>query len=158
MGRLGVVTLDGMKIAASASVSANRTEEHLARLAAEIAARHEEDDAAEDALSGTAAGDEVPVWSPRDRDQRIAAALAGLRADREAAGAAREQQVSQYLQAAEAGQATAGRAPDAARVRAAELRAARAEAAQAAKAEAWQEQRQPRSRPGPRGKDPAERV
>src|ERR1700683_142586 len=35
MGRLGVVALDGMKIAASASLSANRTEEGLRKLAAE---------------------------------------------------------------------------------------------------------------------------
>lgn len=35
MGRLGMVALDGMKIAASASKAANRTEEGLAKLAAE---------------------------------------------------------------------------------------------------------------------------
>src|SRR5262249_58735740 len=33
MGRLGVIALDGTKIAANASVSANRTEQHLAKLA-----------------------------------------------------------------------------------------------------------------------------
>jgi transposase len=40
MGKLGVVALDGMKIAASAPESANRTEETLQRLAAETVARH----------------------------------------------------------------------------------------------------------------------
>jgi transposase len=82
MGKLGVVALDGMKIAASASKSANRTEGHLARLAAETVARHGETDEAEDVLFGTGvAGDEVPgdAWSPRRRDQRIAAALASVR-------------------------------------------------------------------------------
>jgi transposase len=52
MGRLGVVTLDGMKIAANASRAANRTEETLRRLAAEAAAAHAAADAAEDALLG----------------------------------------------------------------------------------------------------------
>jgi transposase len=75
MGRLGVVALDGMKIAASASESANRTEDRLADLAAETVARHGETDAAEDDLFGAGtSGDEVPedAWSPRRRDQRIA--------------------------------------------------------------------------------------
>src|SRR5262245_52437509 len=52
MGKLGVVALDGMKIAANASKSANRTEEHLAKMAAETVARHGETDAAEDDLFG----------------------------------------------------------------------------------------------------------
>src|ERR1700684_1226940 len=52
MGRLGVVALDGMKIAASASLSANRTEEGLRKLAAERVAAHEEADAAGGAVVG----------------------------------------------------------------------------------------------------------
>jgi len=52
MGRLGVVALDGMKIAASASKAANRTEQGLARLAREMVAAHAAADAAEDELFG----------------------------------------------------------------------------------------------------------
>jgi len=156
MGKLGVVTLDGMKITASASMAANRAEDRLAKLAAEAVARHGQADAAEDALFGTASGDEVPqeAWSPRDRAGRIAAAAASLRAEREAAEAEREKQVSQYLQAAAAGQAGAGRAPDPARVRAAELRVERARAAQAAKVTAWEQQRRAGEAAGTRRKGP----
>ena len=93
MGRLGAVALDGMKIAASASKSANRTEDTLARLAGETVAAHAAADAAEDELFGAGRrGDEVPeeAWSPRRRDGRIAAALASLKAEREAAEAAEQ--------------------------------------------------------------------
>jgi hypothetical protein len=143
-GKLGVVALDGMKIAASASKSANRTEETLAKLAAETVARHGETDAAEDEVFGAGArGDEVPeeVWSPRRRDQRIAAALASVRAEREAAAARRDADVQAYLQAAAAGQAPPGTVPAAARVEAARLRLERAEAAQRAKVAAWEQRR-----------------
>src|SRR6266851_1401327 len=94
MGRLGVVALDGTKVAASASKAANRTGEGLRKLAAEAVAAHAAADAAEDeALGPGVRGDEVPagVASPRskaaaaDRAARIAAALAGLEAGREAA-------------------------------------------------------------------------
>ena len=161
MGRLGVVALDGMKIAASASKSANRTEEHLARLAAETVARHGETDEAEDDLFGPGArGDEVPAdaWSPRRRDQRIAAALASLRAGRQAAQAERDAQAQAYLQAAAAGQAPPGAVPADAAVAAARLRLERAEAAQRAKVAAWQQRRAEEAaagiRRGPGGKPP----
>jgi transposase len=90
MGRLGTVALDGMKIAASASKAANRTEDRLRKLAREAVAAHAEADAAEDELFGAELrGDEVPpdAWSPRRRGERIAAALAQLEAEREAAEA-----------------------------------------------------------------------
>ena len=91
MGKLGVVALDGTKIAANASRSANRTGDKLRELAARTVAAHAETDTAEDALFGDAAGDEVPgdAWHPRRRDERIAAALAGLAAERAAAAAER---------------------------------------------------------------------
>jgi len=142
MGKLGVVALDGMKIAANASKSANRTEETLAKLAAATVARHGQTDAAEDDLFGAGVrGDEVPqdAWSPRRRDQRIAAALASVRAEREAAQARRDADAQAYLQAAAAGQAPPGQVPAAARVEAARLRLERAEAAQRAKVAAWQQ-------------------
>ena len=161
MGKLGVVALDGMKIAASASKSANRTEEHLRDLAAQTVARHGQSDTAEDDLFGPGvAGDEVPedAWSPRRRDERIAAALAGLRAGREAAEQARQQQADAYLQAAGTGQAPAGNIPGAALVAAAQIRLDRAEAAAAAKV-AQRERRDAEARAagsrGYRGKRPA---
>src|SRR5690349_22155855 len=91
MGRLGTVALDGMKIAASASKAANRTQEGLRKLAEEAVAAHAAADAAEDALFGAGRrGDEVPeeAWDPRSRAGRIAAALADLEAERKAAGQA----------------------------------------------------------------------
>src|SRR5215471_10789979 len=60
MGRLGVVALDGMKIAASASRAASRAGDRLRKLAADMVARHAETDAAEDELFGDGRGDEVP--------------------------------------------------------------------------------------------------
>jgi transposase len=144
MGRLGVVALDGMKIAAHASKSANRTEETLRKLAAETVARHGETDEAEDDLFGPQArGDEVPegAWSPRRRGERIAAALASLRAAREAGQAERDARAQAYLDAAAAGQAPPGKVPAVAQVQAAALRLERAEAAQRAKVAAWAQRR-----------------
>ncbi len=62
MGQLGLITLDGTRVAASASKSANRSEDGLPKLAAELAAEHAAADAAEDALFGPGIrGDEVPA-------------------------------------------------------------------------------------------------
>ena len=135
MGKLGVVALDGTKIAASASKSANRTEGTLARLAEETVARHAAADAAEDALFGAAAGDEVPedAWSPRRRDSRSAAGLAGLRAEREAGQAARDQQAAEYLAGAAAGAPPPGPRPAGADAAGARLALERLTAAQDAK-------------------------
>lgn len=59
--RLGVVALDGTKIAASAALAANRTQEQIAREVARILAEADAADAAEDALFGPARrGDELP--------------------------------------------------------------------------------------------------
>src|SRR6266481_6832016 len=100
MGQLGLVTLDGMKIAASASLAANRTGDGLRKLAAQLSAEHAATDAAEDALFGPGVrGDGVPaeLADPRSRDERIAAALASLEAEQRAAQAARDQQAQAYL-------------------------------------------------------------
>jgi transposase len=160
-GKLGVVALDGMKIAANASKAANRTEETLRKMAAETVAAHAAADAAEDELFGEGAGgDEVPedAWSPRRRGERIAAALASLRAEREAAGKARQQQADAYLAAAGSGQAPRGNIPAAALVAAAQIRLDQAVAAQQAKI-AQRERRDAAARAaghrGYRGKRPA---
>jgi transposase len=134
MGRLGVVALDGMKIAADASKAANRTEGKLAELARERVAAHAAADAAEDALFGEGVrGDEVPpeAWSPRSRDARIAAALAGLRAERAAAQAQEQAKAEGFRERQRAGQRT-GCSPASAAVELAEENLARVRAAREA--------------------------
>jgi transposase len=141
MGKLGVVALDGMKIAASASKSANRTEESLRKLAAETVARHGETDAAEDDLFGEGRrGDEVPedAWRPRQRAGRIAAALASLQAEREAATAQQQQREREHLDAAAAGAPRTGPRPPGAAVELARMKVERARAAQQARIDDWE--------------------
>jgi transposase len=144
MGKLGTVALDGSKIRASASKAANRTEETLAKLAAERVAAHAEADAAEDALFGDARGDEVPAAAadPFTRGERIDAALASARAERERRAAQRGEQereqaakAEQRLAAAAAGAPVAGPPPAGTAVALAEARVAREIAAQQAKCE-----------------------
>ena len=144
MGQLGMVALDGTKIAASASKAANRTEEGLRKLAAQRVAAHAAADAAEDELFGEGRrGDEVPPEAvhPASRDARIARALAELEAERKAAEQARDAQARAYLAALEAGEPPLGPPPAAAAVAAARARLDRAEAGQRAKLAAWQAQR-----------------
>ena len=130
MGKLGTVALDGMKIAANASKSANRTEDTLA---GQAVAAHAAADQAEDALFGAGRrGDEVPeeAWRPRRRDERIAAALASLRAEREAGQRAEAERAEAFRERQRSGQRT-GRAPAAAEVELAEENLARVRAARA---------------------------
>jgi len=158
MGSLGVVALDGMKIAASASRSANRAERALAKLAAGTVARHGVTDAAEDDLFGPGArGDEVPedAWRPGRREERIAAALASLRAGRAAAEAARAAKEAEYLGAAAAGTPRGGNSPAGVAVRLAAMKVERARAAQQAKVDAWHARAAAGTpRGGPRPADP----
>jgi transposase len=140
MGKLGVVALDGMKIAANASKSANRTEESLRKLAARTVAAHGETDAAEDDLFGAGRrGDEVPrdAWSPRQRAGRIAAALASLQTERQAADARQEQREREHLDAAKAGTPRREKRPPGAAVELAEMKVQRAQAVQQARVDAW---------------------
>ncbi|MFF4024909.1 transposase, partial [Nocardia elegans] len=97
MGELGVVALDGVKIASNASISANRGEQGLRKAAAEqgvrdaaaaaarrAAAEHAATDAAEDELYGVGRrGGEVPsdLVEPSSRARRIDQALAELAAE-----------------------------------------------------------------------------
>jgi transposase len=94
MGKLGVVAIDGTKIAANASIYANRTEDSLrneadrgdsiarqaAQAAREIVAEAGEVDAAEDESYGDARGDELaPEFrDPTTRAAAIKAALAEI--------------------------------------------------------------------------------
>src|SRR5215813_2247274 len=84
MGRLGTVALDGMKIAASASRAANRTEKRLRELAEQAVAEA----AGEEGWGGGRGGERRPPargggggWSPRGRGERVAEALAQLEAE-----------------------------------------------------------------------------
>jgi transposase len=81
LGRVGVVAIDGTKIAANASVAADRSHGWLREQAAAILEEAERVDAEEDALFGEARGDELPgEWTdPRTRKARIKAALERLR-------------------------------------------------------------------------------
>jgi len=125
MGRVGVVAIDGTKIAADASRDANRTEDGLRRLAAEMAAAHADADAREDALFGEGRrGDDDP-GDPRTRRERVAAALADLEAEREAREAAERAAADESLERARAGAPKGGRPPAAAEVALAEERVAR---------------------------------
>jgi transposase len=140
MGQLGVVALDGMKITASAAKAANRTEVSLARLAADMVARHGRTDGAEDGLFGAGMrGDEPPGgggWSPRQRGERIAAALADLRAERAAAERAETAKAERFRARQAAGRRT-GPAPAQAAVALAEENVARRKAAQQARIGDW---------------------
>jgi transposase-like protein DUF772 len=130
----------GMKIAASASKAATRTEEGLRKLAREAVAAHAAADAAEDALFGAGVrGDEVPeeAWHPRSRDERIRAALAGLEAERKAAAQEQAAKAEGFRDRQRAGQRT-GCSPDSAAVELAEEKLARVTAAQQAKIDDWQ--------------------
>jgi hypothetical protein len=85
MGRLGVVALDGTKIAANAAPGANRSEKWLRGVARQWLDEAAAADAAEDEAFGAARGDELPaeLAEPRGRPARIRQILDEL--DRERA-------------------------------------------------------------------------
>lgn len=112
LGRLGLIALDGTKIAGSASKEANRSAGTLAERAAQILAEAEEADAAEDALFGAGRGDEVPaeLADPVTRRERILAAHARMRHEQQAAEAEAEARAGQFRQRRAEGKRT-GPAP-----------------------------------------------
>jgi transposase len=84
--RLGVVALDGTKVAANAADRANRTLAELQEEVAEILRQAAEADQAEDHQHGPARGDELPAelispTSPTSRLARLQQAKALLKAD-----------------------------------------------------------------------------
>jgi transposase len=143
LGRLGLIAVDGTKIAANASKDANRAEKRLRELARQVLAEAEAVDAAEDGLFGDARGDELPpeLADPKTRGERIRRALAELEAERKAGEAERDAQARACLAALESGEPLAGPPPAAAAVAAARARLDRAEAEQRAKLAAWEAQR-----------------
>jgi transposase len=115
MVRLGVVALDGTKMAGNASLSANRTNEALTEEVKKILKKAEEKDAEEDALFGAnKRGDELPeeLTDPRSRYARLKECKERL--DREAAEAkeAQQQKIDERAQKEEAsGEKPRGRKP-----------------------------------------------
>jgi len=114
---LGVVSLDGTKMAAVASLRANRTR---GQLEAEVRAMFEEaasTDEAEDRLFGENRGDELPddLADPRKRGPRLDAALARLEAERAARvteeQATRDARAAKRAKAARQGKGVPGRPP-----------------------------------------------
>lgn len=154
LGRLGIVAIDGTKIAADASPQANRSEqalrEQLRRQAEQAVSEAVKVDQAEDEQHGSARGDELlPQWRSGDRRSRIRAALRDLQADQERRQtqqreqqAGRQDRAAQYLQRVEdvtAGRrARAGRPPaDADRVTAAQGRLVKARAQAEQRLQQW---------------------
>jgi transposase len=162
LGRLTVVAGDGVKIAASASKEANRTEAGLRKLAAQVIAGARKAAADEDADKGALPGtdlllgaDTAPGPDPRSRAGRVLACLAELEGEREAAEAAAREQGRAYLEALAAGAAAAGRPPAAVALAAQQLRLEKAIAAEQAALADWQARRaagqlvtRPPARPG----------
>jgi transposase len=139
LGKLGLIALDGTKVAANASKDSNRTEERLRELAREILAEAEAADAAEDERYGEARGDELPpeLADPVTRKDRIRRVLADLDAERRAAQDAQDARAEQFRQRKRSGRATG---PSPARA-AADLAAedlARLTAAHQGKIDDWQ--------------------
>src|SRR6202167_228010 len=99
LGRLSVVAGDGVKIAASASKEASRTEAGLRKLAAQVMAGARKaaagDEAEKAVLPGTdllLGADTAPGPDPRSRPGRALACLQELEGEREAAQAAAREQ------------------------------------------------------------------
>lgn len=122
MVRLALLAVDGTKVAADASWSANRTEEQLtAELDAELAgasramlAAAAATDAAEDAQHGSARGDELPeqLRSRTGRIARLTEARNRLAAERQGAVDAQQAKIDAWQARKDAGDPRPGRRPD----------------------------------------------
>jgi transposase len=107
MGQVGIVAVDGTKIAANASRAATLPEGRLRQLAEEALAEAAQADADEDERHGPDRGDELPAaLAPgADRAERIRRALADIDAERAA-------QAAPSVQSVQAGQRRLQRAMD----------------------------------------------
>ena len=114
LGRLGVVALDGTKVAANAALAANRTAQTIDQEVAAILAEAEATDANEDAEHGELRGDELPP-DLRNREARLKRLLAAKqRLAQEAAerAAAQQEKVdARAAEEAETGKQKRGRKP-----------------------------------------------
>ena len=138
LGRFGTIAIDGTKIAANASVDANRTEAWLRQQVQAILAEAARVDAAEDAEHGDRRGDEPPddLADPAARAVKIRAALAEIEAERAAAEAARDRAAAERVARAEHGPPSRGPHPAPVEVAALRRRLDRLIATQQAKIDA----------------------
>jgi transposase len=138
LGRFGTIAIDGTKIAANASVDANRTEVWLRGQVEAIVAEARRVDTAEDAEHGDKRGDEPPddFADPGARAARIRAALAEIDAERAAAERARAERAAEQLARVQDGRWRPGRQPVEIEVATVRARLARLIAAQQAKIDA----------------------
>ncbi|TDD41741.1 transposase, partial [Kribbella antibiotica] len=140
MAKVGVVAIDGTKIAANAAMGANRKEEWLREQAAKIVAEAAAVDAAEDEEYGDRRGDELPpeFGNPAGRRERIRRALDEIEKktkQAQADDAADQARGEEYLARVEAGETVLGRRPagiDLVRFNTARLARAKARLAEAA--------------------------
>jgi transposase len=109
MVKVGMVALDGTKLAGNAADKANRTQDRLEREVAEILTQAADADQREDAEYGDARGDELPaaLASKAGRLARLRQAKAQL----EAEAAERAQRFAQRVAAATAAAAAKGKPP-----------------------------------------------
>jgi transposase len=146
LGRFGTVAVDGFKVAANASIDANRDEGWLREEARRMVAEAAAVDAVEDAEFGEARGDELPpeLSDPKTRRAKIRAALEELEQRKQAASeaakqaeaeadAAAEQRMRRIVEGEKTGPGKARRVDQVAEAR---LRLARAKAAQQTKIDA----------------------
>jgi hypothetical protein len=100
--RLGVIALDGTKVAANAASRANRTLAKLQEQVAQILQQAAEADQAEDRQHGPARGDELPaeLASPSGRLARLQQAKAQLEAEAAERQRRYEQRVAELAAAA----------------------------------------------------------
>lgn len=89
MGQVGVVAIDGTKVAADASPLQSKSRTHLEDEARRIREEHQANDDADDERFGDARGDELPpeLADPASRDARIVEALRQIEAEDDAAAA-----------------------------------------------------------------------
>jgi transposase len=153
---VGLIAVDGTKIAANASLKANRTREQLEAEVAAMFTDAADIDAEEDTLFGGGRGDELPaeLVDPRSRKARLDAAVAEV-TKAEAAWQA-EQQRAQQAQArrAEHGHGRPGPPPKGAEIERAEQTVARLRARAAQRHAAAQAAAAARGERKPRGPAP----
>jgi transposase len=116
MVRVGTVAIDSTKLAADASLAANRSYEGLRAEAQRILEEAAEIDAAEDELYGERRGDELPgeLADPRTRRARIGQLLDELQAERDRVRADHDAKRAAYdEQAQRTGRRPTGRPPGA---------------------------------------------
>ena len=111
--RVGTVAVDSTKLAADASLGANRTYEGLRAEARRIVEEAAAVDAAEDELYGEARGDELPdeLADPATRRARIGQLLDELEGERAKARADQDAKRAAYERQRAAGQRPIGRPP-----------------------------------------------